>query len=87
MCCGVGCGCSGVVGVLHGCDVGVGWDWGWIVDLQRWSIVVLKCVGAVGLLGVRFCVEKEKKRSKAVLHVANNGSGRFGPDVQKVTVQ
>ena len=49
--------------------------------------MVLKCVGAVGVLLVRFCVEKEKKRSKAVLHVANNGGGRLFLNVHKVTVQ
>ena len=72
---------------MHDCDVDVGWGWAWIVDVQRWAIVVLKCVGAVGLLGVRFCVEKEKKRSKAVRHIANNVSGRLCPDVHKFSVQ
>ena len=57
------------------------------MDVQHWAIVVLKYVGAVGLLEVRFCVEKEKKRSKAVRHIANNGSGSLCPDVHKVTVQ
>ena len=54
--------------VMHDCDVDVVWRWSWVVILQRWAIavlvVVLKCVGAVGVLLVRAMYGKRNKQRR-----------------------